>query len=644
MLRYEKNNRLDVEVIKEEVKEPIKNYCYANTLSQFMKVTKESWMKSMQAHFKDICNEPASESQIKSWDDCFDVLKKELNIFATENPDVYIIFEYVLRYTSRKRPDVILLSKDQLAILEFKRKDSPLLDDRVQTEEYARNLYLYHGASSKMKSITPMLVLTYTDAIETHKEGIVLIVSRGHLAEVVERYMVKPEPMENIHDWINASYRSLPNIIEAAKAKKDKIELPEYEIVRKAGISDAEKCLEEHVKSAQREKKYVLALVDGVPGAGKTLLGIDLAYGSYNTVLNINSTYMSGNGPLVAVLQDALDSDTFVKNIHVYLDQYTDDGAEDFKYNICIFDEGQRTWTAQQRAKKKKKRPEMSEASLMIELIDKRVDWCFLLVLVGTGQEINAGEENGLKLWKDAIKKSKNQWEVLCPPNLDVQYADCKIIEDGLREKLSLVNSLRSNCSTMLSNAMNCLIAGNIDEARNLYVVHCKKLYPVYITKNLNKAKEFCKVHYKDDETKKYGLIASSQELILPDYGVDNSYNATKQTRTFPAKWYNAPINSDLSCCAFTKTVTEFGCQGLEIDMPIVCWENDFIWNGDSWDTYNVWQHKRSRATGVNREYRINTYRVLLTRGRDGMIVFVPTVNDLDNTYNMLVSIGFEEI
>lgn len=352
---------------------------------------------------------------------------------------------------------------------------------------------------------------------------------------------------------------------------------------------------------------------------------------------------MSGNGPLVSVIQDALDSDTFIKNIHVYLDQYTDDDAEDFNYNVCIFDEGQRTWTSQQRAKKGKKRPEMSEASLMIELIDKRVDWCFLLVLVGTGQEINSGEESGLQLWQTAIKKSRHEWEVLCPPSLDDQYADCKIIEDDLRGKLSLVNSLRSNCSTMLSSAMNCLIAGQIDEARKLYA-HCKKLYPIYITKNLNKAKEFCKEHYKNDETKKYGLIASSQELILPDYGVDNSYNSTKLTRSFPAKWYNAPVDSDLSCCAFTKTVTEFGCQGLEIDMPIVCWEGDFIWNETSWNTYNAWQRKQNRATGIKREYRLNAYRVLLTRGRDGMIIFVPAVNDLDSTYNMLVSIGFEEI
>ena len=161
------------------------------------------------------------------------------------------------------------------------------------------------------------------------------------------------------------------------------------------------------MNSAQREKKYVLALVNGVPGSGKTLLGIDLAYGVNDPKSNINSTYMSGNGPLVAVLQDALDSDAFVKNIHVYLDQYTEDGAEDFNYNVCIFDEGQRTWTQQQRKNKKKKRPEMSEASLMIELIDQRLDWCFLLVLFGDGQEINAGEDNGLQLWKNAITKFK---------------------------------------------------------------------------------------------------------------------------------------------------------------------------------------------------------------------------------------------
>lgn len=618
-------------------------YCYANTLSEFMNVSKEVWINSLQNNIKIICNESASKSQIESWNDCFDVLKEELRDFANKNPNIYIIFEYVLRYTSKKRPDVILLSKDQLVILEFKRKDSSLLVDRIQTEEYARNLFLYHGLSSEMKRIIPMLVLTHTDAIETHKEGIAYITSKRHLAKAIETYMIEPEPMINVDDWINAPYRILPNVIESFKAKKDKVKLPEYEIARKVGISSALECLENHVNSAQREKKYVLALVNGVPGSGKTLLGIDLAYGVNDPKSNINSTYMSGNGPLVAVLQDALDSDAFVKNIHVYLDQYTEDGAEDFNYNVCIFDEGQRTWTQQQRKNKKKKRPEMSEASLMIELIDQRLDWCFLLVLFGDGQEINAGEDNGLQLWKNAITNSNNNWEVLCPPNLDSEYAGCKVIKDPLRKNLTLEKSLRSNCSVNLSKTIDLLIDGRTNEAKISYM-SCKKLYPVYITRDLDIAKQFCKNYYKNNESKKYGLIASSQELILPNYGVDNSYNATKQTRIFPAKWYNESVNSDLSCCSLKQTVTEFGCQGLEIDMPIVCWENDFIWNGQNWDTYTASKRKRSIATGIKRQYRLNTYRVLLTRGRDGMIIFVPPVYDLDSTYDMFVEIGFETI
>ncbi len=433
--------------------------------------------------------------------------------------------------------------------------------------------------------------------------------------------------------------------MEAAKAKKDKIELPVYEKVRKAGIYDAERCLENQVRIAQKEKKHVLALVNGVPGAGKTLLGIDLAYGAYNAELNTKSAYMSGNGPLVAVLQDALDSDTFVKNIHVYLDQYTDDGAKDFDFNVCIFDEGQRTWTAAQREKKKKKRPEMSEAALMIELIDNRVDWCFLLVLVGDGQEINAGEENGLELWKKAIKKSKWEWEVLCPPNMDEYYSECKIISDPLRGKLTLGSSLRSNCASNLSNSINALISGDISTAKLLYD-KCKALYPIYITKELDKAKDFCRNHYKKDDDKKYGLLASSQSFVLPNYGVNNTYSNTVQTRTYPAKWFNSPKNDPhhLSCCWLEKPVTEFGCQGLEIDIPIVCWDRDFLWDGNSWQLKAQFNGREYIPRNAARNYRINTYRVLLTRGRDGMIIFVPSLTEFQKTYDLLKAVGYEEL
>lgn len=618
-------------------------YCYADTLSNFMNIEKPVWLGQMQDNIKQICNEKISDAQIESWKDCFEILREELKEFAAINPNIHIIFEYVLRYTSHKRPDVLLLSEEKLAILEFKRKKSVLMDDRVQTEEYARNLFLYHSETGQMKSIIPILMLTYTDKIEPHKEGMVHIVSKGHLANMLESSMSELKPMSQLRKWIDAPYRILPTIVEAARAKKDNIKLPEYEVLRKTGISEAEQCLKNNVCLAQKEKKHVLAIVNGVPGAGKTLLGIDLAYGIYHETLNIKSTYMSGNGPLVAVLQDALKSDSFVKNIHVYLDQYTDDGAKDFDFNVCIFDEGQRTWTAQQRSKKGKKFAELSEASLMIELIDQRVEWCFLLVLVGTGQEINTGEENGLALWREAICNSKHQWEVLCSPSLAANYHGCKIIEDPLRERLSLTNSLRSNCAINLSNCINALVAGKIDQAAELYQ-KCKSFYGVYITQEIDRAKEFCREHYQDDREKRYGLLASSQSFVLPEYGVNNTYDNTKQTRTFPARWFNAPVDDVLSCCALTKPVTEFGCQGLEIDMPIVCWEKDFLWNGTSWDLKSKFKDREYSPKGMARTYRENTYRVLLTRGRDGMVIFVPPKIEFRKTYDVLRSVGFESL
>lgn len=616
-------------------------YCYADTLANFMKIEKGTWMSTMKESFENVCGEKAKSSQMRSWDDCYDVLQDQLKDLAAINPEIFIIFEYVLRYTSRKRPDVILLAKDKLVILEFKRKSSELLEDRMQTEEYARKLYKYHKGCTVMRAIIPALVLSYAADFETHKEGIAHIVSRNHVSELVSE-LNNAEAMDDPFEWIDSLYAETPTVVQYSIAKKNKQKLPEYEIVRKAGISDAEACIHAQVENAYKGKKHIAAFVNGVPGAGKTLLGVDLAYDSYNESKGIKSTFMSGNGPLVAVLQDALD-DSFIKNIHVYLDQYTDDGAADFSGNVCIFDEGQRIWTAEQRANKGKARPEMSEAALFIEMLDERVDWCFLLVLIGDGQEINSGETNGLQLWKNAIGNSRYSWEILCPPAMDNNFKDFAIISDDRRERLTLKNSLRSNGAEWFSTSVNYLVAGEIDKAKKGFE-KSKKIYPMFVTRDLERAKSFVKNYYDGITDKKYGLVASSQSIILPNHGVNNAFDNTKQTRVFPAKWYNAPCDSDLSCCALNKPVTEFGCQGLELDLPIVCWEEDFRWSGTEWQIYSSGRYGTYMPSGIKKEYRINTYRVLLTRGRDGLIVYVPDEKSLDRTYEMLLEVGFEQL
>ena len=617
------------------------NYCYANTLGNFIKTTKESWLREITCSFREMCNENASESQIKSWDDCFDVLQEQLIDLANANPNIYIIFEYVLRYTSGKRPDVILLSQEGIVILEFKRKEMVLLSDRIQVEEYARKLYNYHSGCHSMSFITPVLVLSSSRDFEMYKEGIANIIPSNRISEITEK-LKSATPLVNAMEWINARYSETPSVLEYSRAKKEGMVLPEYEVVRKAGIADAEACIKDQVKNARENTKFIIAFVNGVPGSGKTLLGVDLAYDSYNEDLGIHSSFMSGNGPLVAVLQDALD-DGFIKNIHIYLDQYTEDGAPEFNSNVCVFDEGQRTWTASQRQAKRKAMPEKSEAELFIEMVSVRVNWCFLLVLIGDGQEINSGEENSIQQWKDAIIQDNHNWEILCPPNLEAMFSGYTIIQDERRGKLELKNTLRSNSANSFSIAVNNLVDGNVENAR-VYFNRSKKLYPMFVTRDINNAKSFCRTYYEGINDKKYGLIASSQAIILNNYGVDNSYESTKQTRAFPAKWYNEPSTSSLSCCALDKPVTEFGCQGLELDMPIVCWEKDFIWDGSNWLVYASGRNGRYSPAGQKRQYRINAYRVLLTRGRDGLIVFVPGDRELDKTYALLKSLGFEDI
>lgn len=618
------------------------NYCYADTLERFMIIKKSTWLKQVTDSFKIICGEAPSCSQIKSWDDSFEVLHDQLAIFAQNNPYVYIAFEYVLRFTSKKRPDVLLLSGNKLAILEFKRKGSELIEDRLQVEEYARKLYQYHLETSKMERIFPILVLSSDIDLPMYKSGIAYVVSKKDLGKIVEMQMKDLEQIKDASSWLNSKYAETPTVIEYSLAKKNKVQLPEYEIVRKAGVEDAEKCLKRQIVTAYRERKHIIAFVNGVPGSGKTLLGVDLAYDSYDKENGIHSTFVSGNGPLVAVLQDVL-GDTFIKNIHIYLDQFTEDQAPEFNYNVCIFDEGQRTWTAKQRAKKGKRRGNISEAQLFVEMVDTHVDWCFVLVLIGDGQEINTGEENGIELWKQAIDNSRNQWEVLCSTSMEKYFFNNQFVQDDLRGKLTLVNSLRPNGSRIYSEAVNRLIAGETTNLKHQFD-KATKLYPIFLTRDIEKAKNLCKHKYEGCAEKKYGLIASSQSIILPKYGVNNRYENTKQTRVYPAKWYNATSDSPFSCCSFNKPVTEFGCQGLELDMPIVCWESDLVWNGKTWDVYAAGKYGKYSVSGYRKEYRLNTYRVLMTRGRDGLVIYVPPEEELDKTYELLYSLGFEEL
>ena len=283
-----------------------------------------------------------------------------------------------------------------------------------------------------------------------------------------------------------------------------------------------------------------------------------------------------------------------------------------------------------------KKRGKKSEPELMIELCEKRLDWCVLLILVGEGQEIHTGENSGLKLWNDAIIKGGKEWEIVYPPKLSKIFEKNSIKENINDKVFDLTISLRSHLSRHVNDYVNYLIEGNIEEASKLSGSIFSKRYEMYCTRSLTKAKKYCQRRYRKAPTKRYGIITSSQAKNLKKYGIDGSYVATEGLDY--GQWYNAPPYTKYSCCKLNQAVSEFGVQGLELDMPIIGWGTDVEWDKKR----KIFRFKGYSNTA--KLYRKNTYRVLLTRGRDGFIIFVPEDEELNSVYEILKEAGIKEL
>lgn len=295
-------------------------------------------------------------SQELAWKDCFDTLQKYLPLIDHKNKNFGIIFEYALPYESGRRPDVLLVSKEQVIILEFKMKKSFLPEDIDQVAAYARDLREYHY-ESRDKLVTPVLVLTkITNKRPTQLPNGVITVSVDCLPELINQESLQTVTPCDLDNWMDSKYEPLPTIVESAKMFMKHEELPNIRRVNSTGIPNAIRFLKQLTTDAKENQKHVLALVTGVPGAGKTFLGLQYVYDVCKSNENANSVYLSGNGPLIKVLTDALKSNVFVKSIHTVVNEYISGKVNGFHKNILIFDEGQRAWDKQQMSKKEKQR------------------------------------------------------------------------------------------------------------------------------------------------------------------------------------------------------------------------------------------------------------------------------------------------
>ena len=572
-----------------------KRYCYCSSLQDFFSIDKKEWLSIMKREFSLEYGLQLGKLQELAWEDCFDNLQEFLRLIDNKNKMFDIIFEYSLPYESGRRPDVLLISEEQVIILEFKMKDKFLPEDIDQVAAYARDISEYHY-ESRNKLVTPILVLTKSVNKKPSKlSNGVIILSVNYLSTLIDKESSETVTPCNIDNWINSRYEPLPTIVEAAKKFMENESLPNIKKITSTGIPDAIKFLKELTDDAKNNKKHILALVTGVPGAGKTFLGLQYVYDVCKSNENVNSVYLSGNGPLIEVLTDALNSDVFVKNIHTVVNEHILGKTKGFNKNILVFDEGQRAWDKEQMFKKRN--TTMSEADILIDLAGRELEWSILLILVGEGQEINTGENSGLIQWDTALKKSNKNWIVACPTKLvDIFKETHTVIAN---DNFNLNKTLRSYLANDVSKFINLLLDGEIEKAKNLSTSILEAGFNMYVTRDLKKAKEYCNNRYSDNNNKRYGILASSKAYNLSYYSIKPIFKPQI------SKWFNSEPFESGSCCQLNIAISEFDCQGLEIDMPIIGWGVDMLWNGNNWDKFK-------KDEGIDSESNIYIEKIVI--------------------------------
>lgn len=602
-------------------------YCYAGHISDFINITKNQWHKTMKDNYIVLVGEAPSKEQVEAWNDCYD---KSMPFFtACSKYDCDIIFEYLMPREGGRRPDVLLLSGNCLFVLEYKMKERFAQADVDQVSAYARDLKHYHSTSHTLEVI-PILAPTKASGKYSMYNDIYAC-TPDKLEELILPFLSHSREID-LEDWLAGEYVPLPSLVSAAQTIYNNEDLPYIRKANSVGIPEAVETLIGITKHAKENSNRVLALVTGVPGAGKTLLGLDFVHKTHNGT-DQSSVFLSGNGPLVEVLQHALKSKTFVGSLHSYIKEYGIHKRGMPREHITVFDEAQRAWDKSQ--VNEKHYVNKSEPDLIIEIAEKIPDWSVMLGLVGEGQEIHTGEEAGIAQWRDAIRAANKQWTVVCPPKLENVFKG--ICEVKTFDKLDLNVSLRSHLADDVSEWVANLLDANIEEAAYISKDIHNQGFNMYVTRNLTRAKNYCRRRYEYNTIKRYGLVCSSKANILPRYGVNNSFKATTQLKIGP--WYNEPAGNLGACCQLETVVTEFSCQGLELDMPIVCWGEDLLWNNNGWRKFDG----RSKCKDPH-QIRLNSYRVLLTRGRDGFIVYMPDDSILNDTYETLQKAGLREL
>lgn len=598
-------------------------------------------------------------SQIRAWDESIPKLQREIaeSLESQAKAQEYsAILEYQLPLEFR-RPDVLLLVGSAVIVLELKGKESPSQADLDQTAAYARDLRAYHRDCDG-RPVYAVVVPTRAKGYVGERSGVHVAGPDAIDALIANFADARDGSQLSVETFLDAAaYRPLPTLVQAARELFTTGTLRDIWRAR-ANTDPAVNQIETIVRGAAATKRRRLILLTGVPGAGKTLVGLRLAHAYYLDDLAVArndgqkpsapAVFLSGNGPLVQVLQYQMrqaggDGKTFVRDVKGYVQAYSRRKSATPPEHVLIFDEAQRAWDAEMVASKGHTESNLSEPEHFVQFAERIPEWCTIVGLIGTGQEIHLGEEGGLSLWRKAVEGSMapGDWEVHGPPQLESLFAGSVVPFVG-STTLSLDAEIRFHLARDVHPFVDAVLRGKPDIARQHATYLAEQQFHLRMTRSLDSAKDYLHERYAEHKFARYGLVASSRDKDLNQFGVRNDFNWTKNVKVGP--WYVDDENSRNSCRQLEEVVTEFAAQGLELDAALLCWGTDLLRKENTWSTARARGYKKGSHVRNAHQLRLNAYRVLLTRGRDGTIIFVPPIAELDETWGYLEACGVTEV
>ena len=562
------------------------------------------------------------------------------------------------------RVDVVLLIGPVVFVVEFKVGETAF--DRAaldQVWDYALDLKNFHEASHHV-SLVPVLIATEA----TESPAVKLSADRDQVYRPIGLHpagfrdaltsilgQISGDGI-NQSKWEQAPYKPTPTIIEAARSlyAHHGVQAIRAFDAGKQNLGVTSRRIEELIEEAKAKNRKIICFLTGVPGAGKTLVGLNVATQHARENNPTPAVLLSGNGPLVAVLRAALSRDErarlkkkgqklkkgsdpvkqFIQNVHHFRDEALKSDAPPADH-VVVFDEAQRAWDAAMttdfmRRKKNVANFTDSEPQFLIRYVDRHKDWAVILCLVGGGQEINRGE-SGIGAWLEAVKTTFPHWEMHISPRLtDSEYAAVETVESaansgGVRfeDSLHLSVSMRSFRAEHVSAFVKALLDFEREDARRMLTRLSR--YPIVLTRDLNRAKEWVRSQARGNE--RYGLMASSKAQRLKPHAIDVRVN------TDPVLWFLGDKEDTRSSYYLEDAATEFQVQGLEVDWAVVTWDGDLRSTRAGWTFHNFRGTKWQNVNKADkRTYLKNAYRVLLTRARQGMVIFVPNGAPTDST------------